>query len=141
MAVLSFVAMYFLMYAMVDRFNNLVMNTNQVYMAALMAAPMVLIELALMRSMYTDSRRNAAIAAIAFVLGAVAYVAIRAQAGIGDRQFARSMIPHHAGAILMCNQADVSSAELKELCHGHNGIIASQRREIDQLNAFLRANP
>jgi hypothetical protein len=39
---LSFVALYILMYAMVDRFANVLNNRNQVYMAGLMAAPMVL---------------------------------------------------------------------------------------------------
>jgi hypothetical protein len=36
------------------------MNLNQFYMARLMAAPKVIIELALMGSMYSDRRRNAA---------------------------------------------------------------------------------
>lgn len=138
MALLSFAAMYFLMFAMVDRLDNVIMNVNQVYMAVLMAAPMVLIELALMTSMYMDRTRNAVIAVAALVIGVSAYVAIRAQAGIGDREFARSMIPHHASAILMCNEAPISSAEIRELCHGPNGIVASQQREIEQLKAFLR---
>ena len=46
MTALSFVAMFILMYAMVDRFANVYANFNQVYMADLMTAPMVLIELA-----------------------------------------------------------------------------------------------
>jgi uncharacterized protein (DUF305 family) len=138
MAVLSFAAMYFLMFAMVDQLDNVILNVNQVYMAALMAAPMVLIELALMTTMYMDRKRNAVIAVAALVIGVSAYAAIRAQAGIADREFARSMIPHHASAILMCNEASISSAEIRELCHGPNGIIASQRREIEQLKAFLR---
>jgi len=45
MTALSFVAMYFLMYVMVNALDNVYMNFNQVYMAGLMAAPMVLIEL------------------------------------------------------------------------------------------------
>src|SRR5687768_11923535 len=36
MAVLSFVSMYVLMYAMVDRFGHMYSNVNQVYMAGLM---------------------------------------------------------------------------------------------------------
>src|SRR3989304_9034391 len=53
MAALSFVAMYILMYAMVDRWSNVYTNLNQFYMAALMTAPMMLIEIALMRAMYS----------------------------------------------------------------------------------------
>ena len=48
MTALSFIAMYILMYAMVNSADNLYMNFNfnQVYVAGLMAAPMVLLELA-----------------------------------------------------------------------------------------------
>jgi hypothetical protein len=52
MVLLSFVAMYVLMYAMVDRLDHVFMNINKAYMAALMTAPMVAIELVLMGSMY-----------------------------------------------------------------------------------------
>jgi hypothetical protein len=37
---LLFVAMFILMYSMVDRFANVYPNVNQFYMAGLMAAPM-----------------------------------------------------------------------------------------------------
>lgn len=141
MAVLSFVAMYFLMFAMVDRLDNVVMNINQVYMAALMSAPMILIELALMTSMYINRKRNAVIAAAALAVGVLAWLFIRGQTGIGDREFARSMIPHHASAILMCNEAPVRSAEIRTLCDGPNGIVQSQRREIEELKMFLRSRP
>ncbi|HMB25049.1 MAG TPA: hypothetical protein VKP08_19540, partial [Anaerolineales bacterium] len=45
MAVLSFIAMYILMYAMVNVIGNVYNNFNQFYMAGLMTAPMVIIEL------------------------------------------------------------------------------------------------
>ncbi|HEX6641049.1 MAG TPA: DUF305 domain-containing protein, partial [Thermoanaerobaculia bacterium] len=48
MTVISFIAMYVLMYAMVDRFENVYPNFNQFYMAGLMAAAMVAIELIVM---------------------------------------------------------------------------------------------
>ncbi len=35
-------------------------------------------------------------------------VDIERQAGIGDRQFLRAMIPHHAAALLMCEKAPVA---------------------------------
>jgi hypothetical protein len=43
---------------MVDRFANVYPNLNQFYMAGLMAAPMVLIELALMGHMYPNKVRS-----------------------------------------------------------------------------------
>ena len=141
MALLSFVAMYMLMYSMVDRFDHVYNNLNQVYMAGLMAAPMVLIELLLMRAMYTDMRRNVIIAAAALILGVVCFMAVRQQGGIGDRQFLRSMIPHHASAILMCEQAAITDPRIKSICDKPNGILESQRREIDEMTAILATTP
>ena len=137
MAVLSFIAMYALMYAMVDRFANVYNNVNQVYMAGLMASPMVLIELVVMRAMYHDRKLNTTFAAAALVLGLLFVLAIRSQTAIGDRQFLRSMIPHHASAILMCQQAPIRAPEIVELCNRPNGIVESQQREIEQMRALL----
>jgi uncharacterized protein (DUF305 family) len=61
-------------------------------------------------------------------------VLIRQQAAISDRQFLRSMIPHHAGAILMCEEAPIRDPEVKALCQG---IIASQQSEIAWMRAKL----
>lgn len=102
MTALMFVAMFVLMYAMVDSLDNVYPNLNQFYMAGLMTAPMVLIELALMWSMYKDRRANTAIAVVSVIAFAVFWLGIRQQLAIADEQFLKSMIPHHAGAILMC---------------------------------------
>jgi uncharacterized protein (DUF305 family) len=134
MTVLSFVAMYILMYAMVDRLGNVFNNVNQVYMAGLMASPMVLIELLLMGNMYPEKKLNLIIAGASVVAGILFFMAIRQQVAVADTQFLRSMIPHHAAAILMCEKAPVQSAEITELCRN---IISSQQREIDQMKALL----
>src|SRR3989304_1556791 len=81
MAVLSFIAMYVLMYAMVDVLDNVYTNLNQFYMAALMTAPMMLIEIVLMRSMYSI-RVVAATAIVSLVIGVIAFVGMRSQIGI-----------------------------------------------------------
>ncbi|MGE0531881.1 MAG: DUF305 domain-containing protein [Hyphomonadaceae bacterium] len=134
MAALSFVAMFVLMYAMVDRLSNVYPSLNQAYMAALMAAPMVAIEIVLMSSMYPSKRTNRLIlAGSAFVLLG-AFWAIRDQAAIGDDEFLRSMIPHHSGAILMCQQASISDAEIRRLCAD---IVSSQRQEIETMKQML----
>lgn len=135
MAVLSFVAMYVLMYSMVDTMSHVYMSLNQVYMAALMTAPMVVIELLLMGMMYQKKLWNGAIVVAAVVLGIVCFLFIRQQTGIDDKQFLRSMIPHHSGAILMCEQASLQDLEIKELCEG---IVAGQQAEIDQMANILK---
>jgi uncharacterized protein (DUF305 family) len=135
MAALSFVAMYLLMYAMVNSADNVYMNMNQIYMAGLMTAPMVIIELFVMRAMYHDKRRNALLVAASVVAGILMFVFIRQQTAVTDRQFLRSMIPHHAGAILMCDRAPLEDPEILALC---KGIMSSQQAEIDQMVAKLR---
>lgn len=134
MAALSYVAMFVLMYAMVDRFSNVFINLNQFYMAGLMAAPMVLIELLVMRAMYPNKRLNTIIVAVSVAALSLFWFGIREQAAIGNSQFLRSMIPHHAGAILMCEESRASDAEIKKLCED---IIRSQTDEIAQMRAKL----
>ena len=137
MTVQSFLAMYILMYAMVDRFANVFNNVNQVYMAGLMAAPMLLIELLVMRSMYPQRGRNIAIGIFAAVAMIGFWSLIRAQGGVRDAQFLRSMIPHHSGAVLMCRKASLQDAAIRKLC---GEIVESQEREIAQMKVLL-ANP
>ena len=134
MTVLSFISMYVLMYAMVDRFENVYPNINQFYMAGLMTAPMVIIELLLMRSMYRHRAANIAILAVSVIALGAFWLAIRQQAAVGDVQFLKSMIPHHAGAVLMCGEAPIEDAVIRDLC---KSIIASQREEIAQMKALL----
>ena len=135
MAVLSFIAMYVLMYAMVDSLASVYNNVNQAYMAGLMAAPMVVIELIVMRGMYHNARLNAVIIGTSVVVGVLLFVFIRQQTAVGDRQFLRSMIPHHSGAILMCEEASLEDVEIRKLC---DGIIASQQQEIEQMKGILQ---
>lgn len=136
MAVLSFISMFILMYAMVDRFANVYPNINQAYMAGLMTAPMIIIELLLMGAMYKNRTANLAIIAVSVVALGAFWFAIRQQTAVGDVQFLKSMIPHHAGAILMCEQAPIRDPELKKLC---GTIIKGQNEEIAQMQARLKA--
>jgi hypothetical protein len=134
MVALHFVAMYIFMYAMVNEFGNVFNSFNQVYMAALMTASMVLIEIPLMMSIYKSRRVNAVIIAVGLIVLIGSFLLIRKQVAISDRQFLRSMIPHHAGAILMCKEASIQDQEIKDLCRN---IIASQQTEIDRMKAIL----
>lgn len=136
MAILSFISMYALMYSMVNKFENVILNVNQFYMAALMASPMIIIEILLMRMMYKDKKLNAIILGLSALALVGFFLAIRVQAGVSDRQFLKSMIPHHSGAILMCEQADITDPEIKRLCEQ---IIASQQKEIAEMKAKLEA--
>jgi hypothetical protein len=138
MVVLSFIAMYALMYAMVDKFANVYSNWNQFYMAGLMAAAMLIIELVVMSGMYQDKRLNGLIAGAGVVALIVFWIFIRRQTAISDEQFLKSMIPHHASAILMCQRAPIADPAIRNLCHRSQGIVASQQAEIAQMKAMLR---
>lgn len=134
MTAVSFLVMYALMYAMVNDFGNVFNSVNQVYMAGLMAAAMVIIELLVMSAMYPDKRRNRLFLAGSFMLLLLCWFGIRRQVAIGDRQFLRSMIPHHAGAVLMCEQARITDPRITALCRG---IDSSQRSEIALMKQLL----
>lgn len=134
MTALMFIAMYILMYAMVDRFENVFSNINQFYMAGLMTAPMVLIELAIMRAMYENRMANIVIIVVSLIALVGFWVGIRQQIAVTDEQFLKSMIPHHAGALLMCGKAPIQDSEIQSLCQE---IIRSQQSEIKQMKAIL----
>ena len=134
MFVFHFIAMYIFMYAMVNTFGNIYSNYNQFYMAALMAAPMVIIELFIMSSMYPKKKLNLGIITIGIVVLVCSFFFIREQIAIDDNQFLRSMIPHHAGAILMCEKARLNDPQIQELC---KNIISGQQSEINWMKEKL----
>jgi len=134
MSFLSFLAMYVLMFSMINSAGNFLNNINMVYMAGLMVAPMVVFELMVMWAMYKNKTLNYAVFAGAIVAGILLFLFIRQQTLVGDTQFIRSMIPHHSGAILMCREAQLDDPELVQLCQE---IIESQQQEIDQMNAIM----
>lgn len=134
MALLSFISMYILMYIMVDSYANVYSNFNQFYMAGVMTVPMVIIELLLMGSMYPNKKRNIGVMLSSIIIGIVLIVCVRRQVAVTDQQFLRSMIPHHAAAILMCKQTQLQDPQLQELCHN---IGRTQQAEIDFMKSKL----
>lgn len=135
MMVLSFVAMYVLMYAMVDRIENAIPNVNQFYMAGLMSMPMLIIELALMWKMYKNKNLNLILLFSSIALLVVFFFCIRKQTAVSDKQFLKSMIPHHAAAILMVQEAKLNDPEVILL--GKN-IIEAQQKEIEQMKNKIK---
>ena len=131
---ISLAVMYFAMFAMIWTWGEFIQNVNFFYMALVMWAPMAAVMLVTMQGMYQDRKLNAVLYAAFAIVFVLSLVAIRTQALVGDKQFLRSMIPHHSGAILMCQQAKISDPEIKTLC---GNIIKSQKDEIDQMKVIL----
>lgn len=131
---ISGVIMYVVMFVMIDRIDSFYNNLNMFYMTLMMIAPMVVLMILAMRDMFPSKALNAAllVGSVAIFFGSFAL--IRTQTTIGDTAFLRSMIPHHSGAILMCEQASLRDPELVSLC---GEIIKSQREEIAQMKAML----
>lgn len=127
--------MYGIMFAMVDSWGDIYQNLNTFYMALMMAAPMVAIMPFMMKEMYPNMKKNGVVVVISLLIIFAAFMAIRQQSAIGDAQFVRSMIPHHSGAILMCDEAKISDVELRNLC---NQISQGQRKEIQQMQNILK---
>lgn len=123
----DFLVMFFVMYAMIATLDHFYFNIGNVYMTMMMVAPMALLMLVFMRHMFRSKRGNLLVTVIAIATFAAGWIGMRTQAGVGDAQFVRSMIPHHSGAILMCREAKLSDPELVQLCRD---IIAAQDREI-----------
>ena len=129
------ILMYLIMFTMIYSLGEFIQNINFFYMAIMMATPMVVMMPLMMPSMYPDRKLNLVVYLGSVVLFVLAFVGIRAQLLVGDTQFLRSMIPHHSGAILMCERANIRDPEIKALC---GDIIRSQKQEIDQMKQILK---
>jgi uncharacterized protein (DUF305 family) len=60
---------------------------------------------------------------------------VRTQAGVGNQQFLRSMIPHHAAAILVCQQSSLTNPRIEELC---TEIVQTQKEEIRIMKELMK---
>ena len=132
--VASYAVMYLIMYAMVDRLANVYFNLSNAYMTGLMSGLMVPIMLLAMPGMFKNKQWTAALWIGAVALLALCWFLLRAEAGVGDRQFLRAMIPHHAAAIQMAGKSSISDPRIRKLAAE---IIASQEREIAEMKALL----
>lgn len=128
------VVMFLLTYALIDSWDHFYPNINRVYMALMMVAPMVILMLWVMRSMYENRRLNAFLYLGFSLLFLASFVLARTQTPVGDDQFLRSMIPHHSSAIVMCEEASISDPQIIELC---GEIVEAQVREIAEMKEIL----
>lgn len=131
---LSLVVMFPLTMAFVASWSDVYLNLSNFYMAIAMVAPMGLIMLLVMRSMFPNRRLNAGLI-VGFVALFVAGIWLgRSEAFIGNGQFLRAMIPHHSRAILVCRNASITDPEIEQLC---DQIIQSQQEEIDLMKRMM----
>lgn len=134
---INLVIMYLVMFAMIWAWGEFFQNLNFFYMALMMWAPMGVIMLLTMGMMYRDKKLNMVLYAAFGLIFVFSFIAIRDQTLVGNSQFVRSMIPHHSGAITMCERASIDNPEIRRICFAPDGIVASQKREIAQMEALL----
>ena len=135
MLIAHFVVMFGVMYTMVDSWKNVVINLNQFYMTMMMVTPMTIGMLLFMSSMYKNKKLNFLLHLGSLLLFVLFFYFMRAQTFIGDKQFLKSMIPHHAGAILMCEKAKLTDSEIIAFC---DEIVKTQENEISVMRALLK---
>jgi uncharacterized protein (DUF305 family) len=87
-----------------------------------------------MRAMYKNTMLNTVILSASTIALIALFLLIRQQTAVTDVQFLKSMIPHHAGAVLMCEKAPITDTEIKDLC---KTILSSQNSEIAQMKTIL----
>ena len=132
---LSYAVMYMIMYAMADRWEHVYFNLSNVYMTGLMAGSMLPIMFLTMSGMFKNKTLNIAFWLGAATLLALSWFALRAEAGVSDRQFLRAMIPHHSAAIQMASESSLTDPRVKKVAEE---IVSSQEREIAEMEAILQ---
>jgi hypothetical protein len=126
--------MYGLMYLMIASVGDFYLNLNMLYMALAMVAPMGALMLLTMPSMFPSRGLNIGLYFLFALMFVIGIWFTRVQMFVGDEEFLRSMIPHHSGAILMCEQGKYTQPAIAELCQN---IVKSQTSEIALMKRLL----
>jgi uncharacterized protein (DUF305 family) len=134
MIAISFVVMYAIMLMAVDRSAHVRLNSMTTYMTLMMTASMAVVMIGLMGSMYRNKRLNSIIILSGIAVFCVSLWFLRAETFVGDKQFLKSMIPHHSSAILMSEEATLHDPQVRALAQK---IIQAQEQEIAEMDALL----
>jgi hypothetical protein len=127
---------FHIMYAMVNAIGNVYNSVNQVYLAGLMTAPMIVIELLVMRGMYQDQRRIGLILSGAVVAGAVLFAFTRWQTG-----GRRPSVPPLDDPSTTLGRSSCASRRRSRMPTSRrwcSNFIKGQQEEIQQMKAKLR---
>lgn len=131
----STVVMFGLMYLNTYQLDHVLFSETRAYMALVMGATMAMIMLAYMLGMYRNQRVNIGIIGASLAVFAMALWLVRSQATVNDVSYMRAMIPHHSIAILTSERARITDPRVRKLA---DQIIATQRREIDEMKELIR---
>ncbi|HEY9001259.1 MAG TPA: DUF305 domain-containing protein [Mucilaginibacter sp.] len=134
MLALSFVLMYAIMFLNVDDVSHIYINMTRFYMTILMICAMAVLMVAMMPMMYANKKKNTIIIISSVVVFVLAFAGVHKQAGIGDIQYMKGMIPHHSIAIMTSENAHIKDARVRKLA---DGIIKTQKKEIAEMKEMI----
>jgi uncharacterized protein (DUF305 family) len=127
--------MYIVLFLNMDKIYHYHTSATRVLHAIMMVAPMAIVMRIMMGNMYPNKKRNTGIIDAGIIVFIVALGALRTQTPISDVQYMKAMIPHHSSAIMTSKNANIKDREVRKLA---DSIIASQEREIAQMEAILK---
>lgn len=127
--------MFALTYLNTLELDHVFYSETRTFMALLMGAAMAGIMLGFMLGMFKNRRANRGIFVGCAILFTAALWLVRSQATVSDVAYMKAMIPHHSIAILTSERAHIADPRVRRLA---DGIIESQRREIDEMKALIR---
>ena len=128
-------AMFGLMYLNTYQLDHVFFSETRAYMALVMGATMAVVMMAFMLHMLPNRRANAGIFVASAIIFAAALWLVRSQRTVEDVSYMKAMIPHHSIAIMTSERARISDPRVRKLA---DGIIASQRREIEEMQELIR---
>lgn len=132
--VINAVLMFLIPYVLIDRLDHLYFNLNRLYMTLMMVAPMGIVMLLVMGSMFHDKKLNYILLASFSALFLVSLVLVRTQTTVGDSQMMQSMIPNHSAGIFMCQESNLTDPQVKEMCAQ---IVQTEQEQITQMKALM----
>jgi uncharacterized protein (DUF305 family) len=135
MILVSTAVMFGLMYLNVERAADMHFSETRTFMALIMGSAMAVVMLAFMLHMFDNRRANVLLVLASAAVFAVALWLVRSQTTVDDVAYMKAMIPHHSIAVLTSERARITDPRVRELA---DGIIASQRKEIAQMEALIR---
>jgi hypothetical protein len=86
------IVMFLITYTMLSSLSHFYVNINRAYMSLMMVAPMGILMVVMMRSMYQDTKRNTLLIGGFVILFLGSLLLARTQTPVGDNQFLRSMM-------------------------------------------------
>jgi hypothetical protein len=119
------------MWVWADKWSDIRLSLNDLYMALLMTGWMFLLQGIVMKQM------NYALMGLALVI--VTLIAIRFQILVSQDQYLEGMIPHHSMAVFLSKKQIEKSGNNEKILGGLPfSIIQGQDKEIDQMKQMLK---